>query len=170
MSLANFCLGGWHFLRKGGPNLQKVGIDKTGTPPISATKILSPPHHRYILPLEQAKIVLKSVLLNKINTLSVVILWLPTFWSSKIVWPPYVSSQKCMTPPVYLDPPPSEENANPLSSCRVEGGKNMFMLYSSVLSKEFKRGRWDVVPPDFARSFSVICAHYRCSMFYHAIT
>ena len=47
-------------------------------------------------PPNQAKIVLKSIFLNKINTLSVVILWLPTFWSSKILWPP--------PPPVYLGP------------------------------------------------------------------
>ena len=39
-----------------------------------------PPHHRYTLPPKQAKIVLKSVFFNKINTLSVVILWLPTHY------------------------------------------------------------------------------------------
>ena len=36
--------------------------------------------------------------------LSVVILWLPTFWSSKILWPPYCSFQK-IWPTVYLPPP-----------------------------------------------------------------
>ena len=93
--------GGWHFLRKGVPNLQKVGVDKTAIPPILATKILWLPHHRYTLPPKQAKIVLKSVFLNKINTLSVVILWLPTFWSSNILWPPYFSFQKFMTPGIF---------------------------------------------------------------------
>ena len=33
---------------------------------------------------------MKSVFLNKINTLSVVILWLLAFWSSKILWPPSI--------------------------------------------------------------------------------
>ena len=63
------------------------------------------PHHQYTLPLKQAKIVLKSVFLNKINTLSVVILWLPTFWLSKILWSLYFPSKKIMTHPVYLGPP-----------------------------------------------------------------
>ena len=40
----------------------------------------------------------------QINTLSVVILWLPTFWSSKILWHPYFSFQKFMTSQVYLGP------------------------------------------------------------------
>ena len=72
------------FFGRGVPNLQKVSINKIVTP-ILGIKILWPPHHRYTLPPKQAKIVLKSVFLNKINTLSVVILWLPTFWSSKIL-------------------------------------------------------------------------------------
>ena len=95
---------GYHFLGKGVPNLQKVGINKIVTPPISATQILRPPHHRFTLPPKQAKIVLKSVL-NKINTLSVVILWLPTFWSSKILWTPIFLSKNLWPPPVYLGPP-----------------------------------------------------------------
>ena len=77
--------------------------------------MLWPPNHWYTLPPKQAKIVLKSVFLNKINTLSVVILWLPTFWSSKILWPPYFSFQKFKTPPQYIwEPPHSEENDIPL--------------------------------------------------------
>ena len=64
------------------------------------------------LPPKQAKIALKSVFLNKINTVSVVILWLPTFWSSKILWPP-IFLFKNVWLPVYLGPP-SEENASPL--------------------------------------------------------
>ena len=97
--------GASFFFRRGEvPNLRKVGVDKTATPPISATKILWPSHHRYTFP---PKIVLKSVFLNKINTF-VVILWLPIFWSSKLLWPPPppdFSLQKFMTPPVYLGPP-----------------------------------------------------------------
>ena len=73
-------------------------------PPISATKILWPPSLIHHTP-KQAKIVLKSVFLNKINTLSVVILWLPTFLSSKILWPPYFSFQKFMAPCIFGTPP-----------------------------------------------------------------
>ena len=68
------------------PNLQKVGSMKL-QPPHFSNKNCMTPHHWYTLPPEQAKIVLKSVFLNKINTLSVVILWLPTFWSSKFYHP-----------------------------------------------------------------------------------
>ena len=31
-SFKSFRLEDWHFLQKGGPNLQKVGVDKTVTP------------------------------------------------------------------------------------------------------------------------------------------
>ena len=44
-----------------------------------------------------------------------IILWLPTFWSSKILWPRYFSFQKCMIPQYIWDPPPSEEIASPLN-------------------------------------------------------
>ena len=91
------------FFGRGVPNLQKVGINKTATPLFRQQKFYDPPYHRYTLPPKQAKIVLKSVFL--INTLSVVILWLPTLWSSTILWPP-----------VYLGPTPSEENASPLNA------------------------------------------------------
>ena len=106
-------LGAGIFFRRGVPNLQKVNVDKTVTPPISATRILWPPHHWYTLPPKQAKIVLKSVL-NKINTLSVVILWLPTFWSSKILWHPLFFFPKIYDPQNIWDPP-SKENASPLT-------------------------------------------------------
>ena len=66
------------------------------------------------------------------------------------------------------------------------------LFYKPGLSKEFKRGnwvslfdscvnamgsghfdshvwRWVIVPLDLARSFSVICAHYCCWVFYHMI-
>ena len=66
------CVGGGHFLRKGVPNLQKVGVKKIANPYFGDKK-LRPPwppppphhHHRYTLPPKQAKIVSKSVFLNK---------------------------------------------------------------------------------------------------------
>ena len=64
----------------------KFGSFKCKSWPISAKKFYDP-NHRNTLSPKQAKIVLKSVFLNKINTLSVVILWLHTFWSSKLLWP-----------------------------------------------------------------------------------
>ena len=91
---------GLSFLRKGVPNLQKVGVNKIATPYFGNKKLM-PPHHRYYLPPKQAKIVLKSVFLNKINKLSVVILWLPTFWLSQTLWPPIFLS-KIYDPLVYL--------------------------------------------------------------------
>ena len=99
-----------HFLRKGSPKFPKsFGINKIVTP-LFCNKYFMTPITDTPYPLKQAKIVLKSVFLNKINRLSVVILWLPTFWSSEILWPPYSSLQKFMTPPVYFGPPHSEEN------------------------------------------------------------
>ena len=66
---------GYHFLWTGVPNFPEVGIDKTATPVFRQQTFYDPPpHHRYTLPPKQAKILLKSVLMNKINTLSVVIL------------------------------------------------------------------------------------------------
>ena len=54
-------------------------------------------------PLNRLKLYeLKSVFLKKINTLSdVVILWLPTFWSSKILWPP---GPQFFFPKIYAPP------------------------------------------------------------------
>ena len=79
---------------------KKVGINKIVNPLFWKNY---DPHHRYTLPPEQARIVLKSVFLNKINTLSVVILWLPTFWIS-----PYFSFQKFMTPSIFGSPLPKK--------------------------------------------------------------
>ena len=64
------------------------------------TTNLSPQPQQYTLTTKQAKIISKSVILNKINTLFTVILWLLTFWSSNILWPPIFLS-KNMTPLVY---------------------------------------------------------------------
>ena len=62
------------FFGRGVPNLQKVGDDKTATPLFRQQKFYDPliatPY-----PLKQGKIALKSVILNKINTLSVAIMW-----------------------------------------------------------------------------------------------
>ena len=86
-------LGGYHFLWKAVPNLWKVSVNKTATPLFRLQKFYDPPPPIHLTPPppKQAKIVLNSVPWNKINTLSVVILWLPTFLSSKILWPPYFS-------------------------------------------------------------------------------
>ena len=110
---------GWHFLRKGVQNLQKVTVDKTVTPLFWHQKFYDP-HLRYTLPLKQAKIVLKSVFLNKINTLSVT---------------PYILVIKNFDPPIFFpkiyDPqyiwdPPSEENASPGSMTRtLQRGQQM---------------------------------------------
>ena len=59
------------------------------------------PHYRYTLPPKQAKIVLKSVFLNKINTLSVVILWLLHFGHQKF-YDPLFFFPRIYDPPVYL--------------------------------------------------------------------
>ena len=107
IQLPRYCKGAGIFFGKGGPKFtKKLALIKLQPPPppILATKILWTPHHRYTLPSKQVKIVLKSVFLNKINTLPVVILWLPTFWSSKILWPPIFLS-KNLWPPIYLWPP-----------------------------------------------------------------
>ena len=81
---------------------------------------------------------MKSVFLNKINTLSVVILWLPTFWSSKILWPPYFSFQKFMTPSIFGTPLPSEENAIPLNCykilCETNSSVGPYFILAVILS------------------------------------
>ena len=63
-------------------------------------------HHRYTLPPKQAKIVLKSVFLNKINTLH--FLWSscdsPHFGHQNFYDPPYFSIQECMTPSIFGTP------------------------------------------------------------------
>ena len=107
-----YYLTGWHFLWKGRSQIYKKSASIKLQPPILATKILWPPHHRYTLPSKQAKIVLK-VFSNKINTLSVVILWLPTFWSSKNFMTPLFFFPKIYDPQ-YIWDPPSRENASPL--------------------------------------------------------
>ena len=73
---------GYHFCFGTG-----VSINKIATSLISVKEILQFPHHWYILPLNRLKLYWYQPL-NKINTLSMVILWLPTFWSSTILWTP----------------------------------------------------------------------------------
>ena len=65
-------------------------------------KILWSPPYRNTLPPKQAKSVLKSVFLNKINTLGL-------FCGHAVtLWPPHFSFQKFKTPQVYLGLPSSE--------------------------------------------------------------
>ena len=94
---------GLSFSLEGGSQIYKESQEIAT--PYFGNKNFMTPHHRYTLPPKQAKIVLKSVFLNKINTLSVVILWLTTFWSSKMLWPPLFFFPKIYDPPVYLGPP-----------------------------------------------------------------
>ena len=112
---------GWHFALEGRSQIHKksasIKLRPPPPPPISATKNFMTPHHRSTLPPKQAKIVLKSVFLNKINTLSVVILWLPSLWSSKILWPPIFFFPKFMTPQYIWDPLPKKMPA-PLYTIR----------------------------------------------------
>ena len=96
------------FFKREVPNLQKVGIDETATPLFWQQKFYDPPHHRYTLPPKQAKIVLKSVFLSKINTL-----W--SFCDSLHFMTPLFFSFKKFMNPQYIWDPPSEENVSPLT-------------------------------------------------------
>ena len=60
-------------------------------------------------PLNRLKIVLKSVFLNKINTthVSVVILWLPTFYDPPIFFPKKYEPQYIWDPPPLLKKMPA---------------------------------------------------------------
>ena len=98
------------------PNLQKVSINKIATHlPFRQQKFYDSSHHRYTLPSKQATIVLKSVFLNKINTLrsscDPLHLGHQKFYDT-----PYFSFHKIMTPPsIFGTPPSSQENDSPLS-------------------------------------------------------
>ena len=67
-------LRGLAFSLEGGSQIYNKSASIKLRPPYFGNKNFMTPHHRYTLPPKQAKIVLKSVFLNKINTLSVVIL------------------------------------------------------------------------------------------------
>ena len=54
--LVGYLLGGWHFLRKGVPNLQKVGVDKTATPLFWQQKFYDPPITDTPYPLNRLKL------------------------------------------------------------------------------------------------------------------
>ena len=124
-------LGAGIFFGRGVPNLQKVSVNKTAPPPHFGSKNFMTPHHWYTLPPNQAKIVFKiSVFLNKINTPSVVILWLLTFRSSKFYDPPIFLSKKLWSQ-VYLGPP-SKENASPLY--HIHDIQHVFSSFSSSSS------------------------------------
>ena len=116
------------FFRRGVLNLPKVGIDKTVTPLLQQHKFYDPPSW-YTLPPKQAKIELKSVFLNKINTL----------WSScdslhfghQIFYDPPIFLSKNLWPPVYLGLPHSIENDSSLK--RLSKGTNFRTLYCCSL-------------------------------------
>ena len=117
-------LRGYHFLRKGGPQIYKKSASIKLRPPISATKILWHPHHRYTLPPKQAKIELKSSLFEQNKPticghfVTAYILVIKNFMTTPI----FLS--KNLGPPVYLGPPYSEENDSPQSSA--------YLLFVSV--------------------------------------
>ena len=85
-------LGAIIFFGRGFPNFPKVGDDKTATPLFRQQKIMTPitgtPYS-----LKLAKIVLKSVFLNKINTQSVVICDSLHFGYQKFYDPPIFLSK-----------------------------------------------------------------------------
>ena len=69
------------------PNLQKVVVDKTTTPLIRQQKFYDTPITDTPYPLNRLKLYWNQSFLNKINTLSVVILWLPTFYDPLFFFP-----------------------------------------------------------------------------------
>ena len=89
------------FSSEGGSQIYQVIVNKTATPLFRQQKFW-PPIINTPYPLNRLKLYWKQSFWT--NTLSVVILWLPAFCSSKILWPPYFSFQK-LWPPVYLGPP-----------------------------------------------------------------
>ena len=100
-----FVVRGYHFLRKGEsqifPKLASIKL----RPSHFGNKIFMTPITDTPYPLKQAKILLKSVFFeqNK-HTLSVVILWLPTFWFLIILWPPIFLSKHLWLPQYIWDP------------------------------------------------------------------
>ena len=79
-------LRGWYFIQKGISNLQKASLKKMVTPLFWQQKMNEPLPPLHLTPI-QAKISLKLVLEWRNNTLSMIFLWLRTFWS-KILWSP----------------------------------------------------------------------------------
>ena len=95
---------GLSFSSEGGSQIYKKSASIKLQPPISATKIVWPPITRPPYSLNKLKLYWNQSFWTKYKIHSVVI-WLPTFWSSKILWPPPFPFQKFMTPPVYLGLP-----------------------------------------------------------------
>ena len=92
-------LGAIIFFGRGSQIYKKSVSIITATPPIWATKILWPPNLQNTLPPKQAKIVLKSVFLKKINTICghlvipyilVIKHFIPLFFFPKIYDPQYI--------------------------------------------------------------------------------
>ena len=95
--------GGYHFLQKGVPNLQKVSSSKIETPLFRQQKSYDHPITNTPYPLIRLK--LYRISLSKQNKHTICgHLWLPTFWSSKVLWPNYFSFQKFMTPNIFGTP------------------------------------------------------------------
>ena len=121
------------FFGRGIPNLQKkIGFDKTATPPISTTNIFRQQTHNTPYPLKQAKIVLKSVFLNKIKTH---ILWSscdsPHFGHQKF-YNPHIFFPKIYDTHVLLGPTPFRRKCRlPNTSCSI-----LVSLWTSVGSHE----------------------------------
>ena len=72
--------GSIFFMQKGGLKFTKSQHQKNCNPLFQRQRITTPPPIHFT-PNKQTQI--ESVFLKKINTLSMAILWLPTFWSSK---------------------------------------------------------------------------------------
>ena len=97
------------FFEKGSQIYKKSASIKLRPPYFGNKNFMTPPSPIHLIP-KQA--------LNKTNTLSVVIFWLPTFWSSTILWSPIFLS-KNLWHPQYIWDPHSEENDSPLKP--IEG-------------------------------------------------
>ena len=82
-------LEGYHFLWNWVSQIYKKSTSIKLQPPYFSDKNSTTlhHHHRYTLPPKQVKIVLKSVFLNKINSLFMIILWLLHFGHQKFYYP-----------------------------------------------------------------------------------
>ena len=106
---------GLSFSSEGVPNLQKVDINKIATPYFD-NKIFMTPHHQYTVPPKQAKVVLKSVFLNKIHYLwsssdslhfghlkfMISLFFFPKIYDPQYIWDPH--SKENDSPPPKKSP------------------------------------------------------------------
>ena len=131
---------GLSFSLEGGYQIYKKSASIKLWPPFFGNKNFMTLHHQYTLPPKQAKIVLKSVFLKKINTLSVVILWLTTFWSSKILWSSLFLFPNIYEPQHISLPLPPKKMIAPLHSSFdiTRTGQPWLMKYNQIINM----GRW----------------------------